>query len=185
MVEKEGKRTMRSKTFILGLSMLLLLVLVAGTGCRSKKGGPLDTSMDGMAGTSAPEVTTGDGLPNVGLDNLQWTRATELQTVYFAFDSSALSPEARATLKNNADKIKQMPSVMIQVEGHCDERGTQEYNLALGERRALSVRSYLIDLGVSGDRIVTVSYGEEMPASQGSTEEAWALNRRAEFNKSR
>ena len=72
---------------------------------------------------------------------------------------------------------------MIQIEGHCDERGTQEYNLALGERRALAVRGHLMKLGISGERLLTISYGEESPASAGHSEEAWQQNRRSEFNK--
>ena len=87
------------------------------------------------------------------------------------------------TLKRNAEIIKQMPNSVIQIEGHCDERGTQQYNLALGERRALAVRDYLIRLGISGDRLVTISYGEEDPADPGHSESAWAKNRRAEFNR--
>jgi peptidoglycan-associated lipoprotein len=76
-----------------------------------------------------------------------------------------------------------VPSVIVQVEGHCDERGTQEYNLALGEKRALATREHLIKLGIPADRIITISYGEEMPAIQGGGESAWAQNRRCEFNK--
>jgi peptidoglycan-associated lipoprotein len=175
---------MRSKTFILGLSMLLVLVLVVGTGCRGKKDAPLETGMDsGMTGTKAPELTTGEGLPDVEQERLLWSKATGLQPVYFAFDSSALSPEARGILKGNSEKIRQVAGVMIQIEGHCDERGTQEYNLALGERRALATRAYLVDLGVSGDRMLTISYGEEKPAVEGNTEAAYQMNRRCEFNK--
>jgi len=90
-----------------------------------------------------------------------------------------------ATLRGNADKIKQVPGVIIQLAGHCDERGTQEYNLALGERRALAVREHLIQLGISGNRLITISYGEESPAVMGSGESAWAKNRRCEFNRAR
>ena len=76
-----------------------------------------------------------------------------------------------------------MPDAIIQIEGHCDERGTQEYNLALGEKRALAVRDYLMNLGVSGGRLVTISYGEESPVAMGSDESAWKQNRRSQFNK--
>jgi peptidoglycan-associated lipoprotein len=86
-------------------------------------------------------------------------------------------------LRDNADKIKQVPGVMIQIEGHCDERGTQEYNLALGEKRALAVRDHLIQLGISPSRLVTISYGEESPEVEGHDESAWKFNRRCEFNK--
>jgi peptidoglycan-associated lipoprotein len=90
-----------------------------------------------------------------------------------------------ATLQENAEKIKPVPHVVIQLAGHCDARGTQEYTLALGERRALAVRQYLIQLGVSGDRLITISYGKEFPSVVGSNESAWAKNRRVEFNRAR
>ncbi len=104
-----------------------------------------------------------------------------LETVYFEFDSSELSPEAAAKLKQNADWIEGNPDYTIQIQGHCDERGTIEYNLALGERRANAVKDYLVSLGVDGGRLRTVTYGEEKPADPGHTEAAWAKNRRAEF----
>ena len=102
-------------------------------------------------------------------------------TVFFAFDSHALTSEARSTLDRQAAWLQSNSGVTVRVEGNCDERGTQEYNLALGERRALAVRGHLISLGVSGDRLITISYGEELPADQGQNEIAWASNRRAHF----
>jgi peptidoglycan-associated lipoprotein len=128
-------------------------------------------------------TTTGDGLPNLDQEALLFDKYEGLQPIYFDFDSSGLNPQALATLRDNADKIKQSPGVIVQVAGHCDERGTQEYNLALGERRALAVRGHLIKLGVSGDRLITISYGEEFPAAMGSGESVWSQNRRCEFNK--
>lgn len=104
----------------------------------------------------------------------------DVETVRFEFDSSSLTSSARSILADNADCLKQMGG-RITLEGHCDERGTQEYNLTLGERRANSVRRYLIDLGVSSDRIRTVSYGKERPVDPRSNEDAWARNRRVEF----
>jgi peptidoglycan-associated lipoprotein len=105
--------------------------------------------------------------------------------VYFDFDSFALRSDALATLSRNADIIKSIPGAIVQIAGHCDERGTSEYNFALGEKRALSVREHLMRLGVSGDRMLTISYGEERPAEMGSNESAWAKNRRAEFAQAR
>lgn len=105
----------------------------------------------------------------------------ELQTVYFDYDSSVLKPEAKLKLERAATWLKRNAKVNVQVEGHCDERGTNEYNLALGERRALAARRYLISLGVDPDRIFTISYGEERPAVEGHGEWAWKFNRRAEF----
>jgi peptidoglycan-associated lipoprotein len=107
--------------------------------------------------------------------------STFLKNIYFAFDQYDLSDEARRILTENAKIALAHPNLMIQIEGHCDERGSSEYNLALGERRAVSAKLYLIRLGVKGDRLSTISYGEEMPADPGHTEEAWAKNRRCHF----
>ena len=104
-----------------------------------------------------------------------------LKTVYFEFDKSDLTDETRALLRANADWLKQNARYSYVVEGHCDERGTIEYNLALGQRRAQAVRDYMASLGVDASRARTVSYGEERPADYGHTEAAWAKNRRAEF----
>lgn len=99
--------------------------------------------------------------------------------VFFSYDQFDLSPEARATLERQAAWLKQYPNVSITVEGHADERGTREYNLALGEKRANSTKSYLMSLGVEGTRVNTISYGKERPAVPEATEAAWSQNRRA------
>ena len=101
--------------------------------------------------------------------------------VFYAYDSSELRSDAQTGLQRNADLLRQYASWVITIEGHCDERGTAEYNLALGERRALAARDYLVTLGVPGDRLRTVSYGKEFPFDPGSDEEAWQRNRRAHF----
>jgi len=106
---------------------------------------------------------------------------TDLSPIHFEFDKSRITEEARVILQGNAERIKQNPDVMIQIEGHCDERGTNEYNLALGLRRARSTREYLINLGVDPSKLTTISYGEEQPVDPRHNEEAWALNRRAQF----
>ncbi|MDP6785700.1 MAG: peptidoglycan-associated lipoprotein Pal [Rhodospirillales bacterium] len=98
--------------------------------------------------------------------------------VFFDFDKYNLAPEARATLAKQAAWLKRYSSVTVRVEGHCDERGTREYNLALGERRANSVKDYLITLGIGAGRITTISYGKERPVALGSNEQAWSQNRR-------
>ncbi|HNZ47940.1 MAG TPA: peptidoglycan-associated lipoprotein Pal [Candidatus Hydrogenedentes bacterium] len=171
---------------LMTVSLALLLVVGMMAGCQRKK--PLDTftNLDDQSGLGS-ERTTGDGLPGMDLESLLFEPGSKygLQTVYFDYNSDALRGDAMDTLRSNAEKIKQVPGVVIQIAGHCDERGTQEYNMALGERRALAVRQYLIQLGVSGDRIVTISYGKEFPAAVGSNEAAWSKNRRAEFNRAR
>jgi len=104
-----------------------------------------------------------------------------LKDIHFDFDKYDIRLGDAEILKENAALLKKYPNVKIQIEGHCDERGTNEYNLALGERRANSAKEYLISLGISPDRISTISYGEERPLDPGHNEEAWAKNRRAHF----
>lgn len=109
-----------------------------------------------------------------------------LDAVYFDYDRSTLRPDAAATLKRHAEAIRAFPTwALITIEGHTDERGTEEYNVALGDRRADAVKRYLVTLGIPADRIRTVSYGELKPSVQGHDESAWKYNRRAEFQVSR
>ena len=105
----------------------------------------------------------------------------EAQSIYFDFDKSDLKPEAKATLKNKAAWLKEHVAYVVRIEGHCDERGTNEYNLALGERRAHAAKKFLMALGVAEHRMSGISYGEERPADPGHNEDAWAKNRRDEF----
>jgi peptidoglycan-associated lipoprotein len=102
-----------------------------------------------------------------------------LKDIHFNFDKYDIRPGDAAILKENAALLKKFPNVKIQIEGHCDERGTVEYNLALGERRANRTKDYLVSLGISTARISTISYGKEKPLDPGHNEEAWATNRRA------
>lgn len=104
-----------------------------------------------------------------------------LKRIHFDFDKYNIRPDDAEILKQNAAVLKKFPAVKIQIEGHCDERGTSEYNLALGESRASSVKRYLVSLGVDQKRISTISYGEERPLDPNQNEEAWTKNRRAEF----
>jgi peptidoglycan-associated lipoprotein len=105
------------------------------------------------------------------------------QTVYFDYDKSDIREDARASLRQNADKLNAGSYGVVTIEGHCDERGSSEYNLALGERRANAVKRYLVDLGVPSKNLRTVSFGSERPAVQGHDESAWRYNRRADFTK--
>jgi len=111
--------------------------------------------------------------------------AAGLQRIHFDFDRSDLTEEAKQILVNNAGLLRAAPQVNVLIEGHTDERGSDEYNLALGERRAISARNFLVSLGVAADRLRIISYGEEMPIALERNEEAWAKNRRAEFKISR
>ncbi|MGD8241236.1 MAG: peptidoglycan-associated lipoprotein Pal [Desulfobacterales bacterium] len=123
---------------------------------------------------SADEFTTADG---VLMNRQRFINAD----IFFEFDSSTISTEAEAILRAKAEWMQRNPSLAIVIEGHCDNRGTTEYNLALGERRAEGVKRFLIDLGVSETRIRTISFGEERPLDRGEGEAAWSKNRRAHF----
>jgi peptidoglycan-associated lipoprotein len=103
------------------------------------------------------------------------------EDIYFEFDKSDLLAEAQEVLRGKAEYLKDNPDILVIIEGHCDERGTNEYNLALGDRRASSAKDFLVNLGIAGSRLTCVSYGEERPADPGHDEEAWAKNRRAHF----
>ena len=109
------------------------------------------------------------------------TGPDRMVTVYFGFNDASLTDESRTALNNNAEYLRNHEGVRIQVEGHCDSRGSTEYNLALGERRAMAVRKYLVKLGVNPTRLEIISYGEERPVDPAQNEEAWSQNRRAEF----
>ena len=103
------------------------------------------------------------------------------ENIHFDFDKSFIRDDAKPTLGKVAAYLKKNPDAKLQIEGHCDERGTSEYNMALGQRRADSAKKYLVNLGVAGSRLSTISYGEERPADPGHNEGAWAKNRRAVF----
>lgn len=124
-------------------------------------------SASGSSASAASSMTKEEELVSIG------------NKVLFDFDSSALSSESKATLSAQAAFLRSNPSVRITVEGHCDERGTREYNLALGERRAAAARDFLVAQGIDGARIKTISYGKERPEAIGSNDAAWAKNRRA------
>jgi peptidoglycan-associated lipoprotein len=125
------------------------------------------------------EPLTSDDVSSRSLDDLN--RNSPLQPVFFAYDSAEVDDAGRAVLEGNAAVLKRYSSWVITIEGHCDERGTAEYNLALGERRAVAARMYLISLGLDANRLRTVSYGSEFPFDPAHEERAWSRNRRAHF----
>jgi peptidoglycan-associated lipoprotein len=126
-----------------------------------------------------PEPVRDDAISSASLDDLN--KNSPLNPVYFELDSSDLSPSGQKALDANAALLKKYPTWAVTIEGHCDERGTAEYNLALGERRAIAARAYLVSLGIAADRLRTVSYGKEFPFDPGHDEGAWSKNRRAHF----
>ena len=177
------------------LFVALLLVMGCTPSAVSKPQEQIQTKGQGQAGTKVPETATGKQAkltpssrpPTSSLEALQKGALGKegatgpLKDVNFDFDRYDLRADTRAILKTNADWLKANPSVRAQVEGHADERGTNEYNLALGAKRADSVKRYLADLGVSASRLSTVSYGEELPICKEQNEICWAKNRRAHF----
>ncbi|HEY6008620.1 MAG TPA: peptidoglycan-associated lipoprotein Pal [Geobacteraceae bacterium] len=189
---------------ILGCSLVLCCGLLFASGCAKEEVVKKDESIAATTKAPQPPVTTPapveKATPPVEAKPAETTPkevpATVkeepvttgkaslqelLEKIYFDFDSADLSAAARDGLKKNSDLLKKNGSVKIQIEGHCDERGSDEYNLALGERRAKSAMKYLVTLGVKADRLSTISYGKEKPADPGHDEAAWAKNRRDEF----
>jgi peptidoglycan-associated lipoprotein len=126
-----------------------------------------------------PAVVSSDPLAGVDTDTIN--RQGILAPVFFHYDSDAIDDAGQKVLMANAEVLKKYPTWAITIEGHSDERGTAEYNLALGERRALSAKTYLVSLGIAADRLRTVSYGKEFPFNPGHDESAYALNRRGHF----
>ena len=126
-----------------------------------------------------PQPIAEDAIGNRSLDDLN--RDSPLRPAFFELDSSELDDAGRAVVQTNAEMLKRYPTWMITIEGHCDERGTAEYNLALGERRAIAVRTYLVSLGIQPNRLRTVSYGKEFPFDPAHTDAAYSKNRRAHF----
>ena len=166
---------MSSRYLIQGMTAVLVFLFLA-SGCAPKIVRPNPVPSPGFTG---PQV----GGP-VMEHELQVVQTT-LKPIYFDYDKYTLSPEAEANLQHNAEILKRAPQVAVVAEGNCDERGTAEYNLALGDRRARSAVEYLATLGIAPNRLSTVSYGSELPVDPGHNEEAWAKNRRVYLRVSR
>lgn len=161
----------------LGMPILLILLALNLTSCSTtKKSSSADESETTMGQDG------GDGGLNFELNaDSDSGKAGALETVYFAFDSSSLSTSTRNALSSNAKLLKKNSTLNVQIEGHCDERGGVQYNLALGERRSRAVRNYLKALGVGRRQMTTISYGKERPVSFEHGENSWSQNRRANF----
>ena len=185
----------------LKISIALLVLLVAVSAC-AKKQTPVLAPVAPPPVAAPPGITTAkppappptrvddalpvppqpiaeDGISNRTLDDLN--RNSPLKPVFFAVDSADLDDAGRAIATENANLMKKYTNWVVTIEGHCDETGTAEYNLALGERRAVAVKTFLVSLGVPPDRVRTVSYGKEFPFDPARTEEAYARNRRGHF----
>lgn len=185
------------------LPNLSLMIILSGAfafaGCSSTTTPTTPEPSASAAATPAPAETkkkvdsgkttesTTKAPPSSSLDALQRGESTAtpasspLKDVYFDFDRYDLRADAREILKANSAWLKANPGAQVQIEGHCDERGTTEYNVALGSRRSESVKDYLVTLGTSADRLSTISYGEEVPVCREQTEDCWQKNRRVRF----
>jgi len=153
-----------------------------GTGAASAKSAETARSGDGQRGAAKESDAAPSSLTALQEGKPPITPASSpLKDAFFDFDRYDLSADARAVLRANADWLKSNPSVRVEIEGHCDERGTSDYNLALGAKRAQAAREYLASLGIAMDRLTTTSYGEEIPVCQEPSEGCWRQNRRARF----
>jgi peptidoglycan-associated lipoprotein len=165
------------RSSLLGLITLLALVT---PGCSKKKASTLPPAPEPAAETTPRKEPPTSGVA-VDSDGSGTGAPGAFQPIYFAFDASDLLPEARQELEELATWLGRSPAATVRIEGHADDRGTAEYNVALGERRARAIRDYLVRLGIASSRLSTISYGEERPAAAGDDEASWARNRRGEL----
>ncbi len=157
--------------------LVLGIALIATAGCAKKRN--VNDLPPAPSETGPANPSEGDSDTIAGPLNEQFKRAVTSDTIHFAFDQYDIDPEARAILDSQAQWLTAHPNTRITIEGHCDERGTREYNLALGDRRANAAKNYLATRGISPTRITTISYGKERPIALGSDDSSWAQNRRA------
>tara|TARA_Y100001970_G_C14258231_1_gene877254 strand:+ start:2195 stop:2743 length:549 start_codon:yes stop_codon:yes gene_type:complete len=167
----------------------LAIVVIFAAACQSTPDEKVSVSGDSssniaedssISGSSEASIDSSDLDPSAPKPGTQEDLVQNVgDRIFFDLDSAVLSPQSRGILEKQAEWLRLFPDLSLTIEGHCDERGTREYNLALGERRASAVRSYLIALGVEGQRLNTISYGKERPYALGHDEEAWNLNRRS------
>lgn len=179
---------MKSRSLVYVVTLLLVSVL-ALWGCPKKA--EVTTSPEAqkeMAPAEQPkeaqpamEQAKPEAAPKEEMKEMAAPAPAGLQPIYFDFDKSFIRDDAKATMKANADWLTANPTAKIRIEGNCDERGTKEYNQALGQRRAASAKKYLTDMGISGQRISLISYGKEKPICSEHTEDCWQKNRRDDF----
>jgi peptidoglycan-associated lipoprotein len=161
------------------LMVVAAAVVMGGTGCKSRRGaGPAVGDPTGI-GSLEPVGIGGEDMGGERFGGAE--QEGMFPAVFFDYDSATVNPAEHSKIEQVSSYLRGAPGARLVVEGHCDERGSNEYNLGLGERRALAVRAHLINLGVEADRVQTASFGEERPAVMGHDESAWSQNRRAEF----
>jgi len=173
--------------FALFVRFSLLVLLLSSTACRRNQGGE-GALADDLYSDELGQFTQFDDFDDLGLpgdrgdiSSMRPVDSSEFSPVYFAFDSYSVAPGETSKIQAVASHLRSNPSRAVVLEGHTDERGSREYNLALGERRALAVRDVLLNMGIPASRMQTLSYGEEMPAVHGNDETAFARNRRVVF----
>ena len=162
---------MQKKMWLVIVLLLVVPVLMFTFGCQKK----VVTEAKAPAPAPAPGMAPAPAAPQAASAMIMQ------EDIYFDFDKSTLKPAAQDNLMKKAAWLRDNPNATLTIEGHCDERGTNEYNLALGDRRADSAKAFLVDLGIAASRLTTVSYGEERPVCTQHTEECWAKNRRDHF----
>ncbi len=170
----------RKHIFIL-TSVLMVILIGLNTGCQRKKKGKGVTDIDNIGGFGEIGEFGVEGWGAERPENMRILPDVQFENIRFDYDSTQIAESERSKIENVADYLRANARVGVIAEGHCDERGSLEYNMALGERRALAVRAYLIGLGIDGAIIQTKSYGEERPLAHGHDEASWAQNRRVEF----
>ena len=178
------------------VGVVLILLSVVAAGCAQQQApvaapAPSPTPAGAAPAPPAPPSRVEEALPvppdSIAEDSIatrsldELNRGSPFTPAFFTLDSAELDDAGRAVVTANAELMKKYPTWVVTIEGHCDERGTAEYNLALGERRAIAAKTYLASLGIAPDRVRTVSYGEEFPFNPDQDEGAWAKNRRAHF----
>ncbi len=167
---------------VVWMGVLACVVAVAATGCRTKKNTNQGSGIGDVSGIgTGSSIGTDAGSSGVRIDTPGSIVDAQLVAVQFAFDSAQVDDTERAKAEAAASYLKANSGTFVTLEGHCDERGSAEYNMSLGERRAQSVRTYLMNLGIDSARIQTKSLGMEKPKDPGHDEKAWAINRRVEF----
>jgi peptidoglycan-associated lipoprotein len=182
-IMKEVERVMRKLMMVLVVLAFACGTMLTMSSCAKKQIGTGEAAP--AAGAPKAAAPAGAAPSTAGVDMAQDARAFEAEGIYFDFDKSEIKAEAKAILEKKAAWLRANPSYKVKIEGNCDERGTNEYNLALGDRRAKAAQKYLNALGISMDRMSTISYGEEKPICTEKTEKCWSKNRRDDFKLSK
>jgi peptidoglycan-associated lipoprotein len=181
MSECERRRKMQKKMWLMIALLLVIPVLLMTGGCQKKAVTEAKAPASAPAPTPAPApAPMAEKAPTPAAPPAASAMVMQ-EDIYFDFDKSTLKPAAQENLTKKAAWLRANPNATVTIEGNCDERGTAEYNLALGDRRADSAKAFLVDLGIAASRITTISYGEERPVCTQHTEECWAKNRRDHF----